>query len=112
MRADAPDLNPVERRQSGDAFATVFCPALRTALREVSAEWAPRWRAGSEGESSIDRVLMRLALLLDRVGDGSALYGNGGEQETLDHGDVRLLAAIRRSLLEQWRREDLIVDLT
>ena len=26
MRADAPDLNPVDRRQSGDAFAAVFCP--------------------------------------------------------------------------------------
>ena len=40
MRADAPDLNPVDRRQSGDAFAAVSCPALRIALREVSAEWA------------------------------------------------------------------------
>ena len=100
MRADAPDLNPVERRQSGDAFAAVFCPALRTALREVSAEWAPQWGAGSEGESSIDQVLMGLALLLDRVGDGSVLSENGGGQETLDHGGVHLLAAIRRNLLE------------
>ncbi len=110
MRAETPELNPVERRQSGDAFATVFCPALRTALREVSAEWAPQWGGRSEGESSIDHVLMRLALLLDRVGDGSVLYGNGGGQDTLDHGDVRLLGAIRRSLLEQWRREDPIVE--
>ena len=42
MRADAPDLNPVDRRQSGDAFAAVSCPALRIALREVSAEAAYR----------------------------------------------------------------------
>ena len=110
MRADAPDLNPVDRRQSGDAFAAVFCPALRTALREVSAEGAPQWGPRSEGESSIENVLIRLALLLDRVGDGSVLYGNSGGQETLYHGDARLLTAIRRSLLEQWRREDPIVD--
>ena len=110
MRADAPDLSPINERQSSDPFAALFCPALRTALREVYAQWAPQWAASSDGEPSIDHVLMRLALLLDRVGDGGALYGNGGGQETLDHADVRLLTAIRRSLLEQWRREDLIVD--
>jgi len=110
MRADAPDLTRVDGRKSGDAFAAVFCPALRTALQEVSAEWAPQWAASSEGESSIDHALMRLALLLDRVGDGSVLYENGGERETLDRADVLLLAAIRRSLLEQWRRKDLFAD--
>ena len=40
MRADVPDLGPVDERRSGDPFAAVFCPALRTALREVYAEWA------------------------------------------------------------------------
>ena len=109
MLADAPDLNPVDERQSADPFATVFCPALRAALREVSAAWAPQWAASSEGESSIDHALLRLALRLGRVGDGS-LYESGGRRETLDHADVRLLVAIRRSLLEQWRREDLFVD--
>ncbi len=110
MLADTPDLNPVDRRQSADPFAKVFCPALRTALREVSDQWAPQWAAGSEGESSLDHGLMRLALRLDRVGDRSVLHENGGGEGTLDHAEVRLLAAIRRSLLEQWRREDLIVD--
>ena len=111
MRADARDLSSVnEERQSSDPFAAVFCPALRTAIREVSAEWAPQWAARSEDESSIDHILMGLALRLDRVEDGSAGYENGGGQEKLDHAEVRLLAAIRRSLLEQWRREDLIVD--
>ena len=110
MRADTPDLSPVNERQSSDPFAAVFCPALRTALREVSAEWAPQWAPISEDESSIDHLLMRLALRLDRRGDGSGLYENSGGQEPLDHADVRLLGAIRRSLLEQWRREDLIVD--
>ena len=37
MRADAPDLNPVDERESGDPFAAVFCPALRTALQDVYA---------------------------------------------------------------------------
>ena len=110
MRADAPNLGPVDHRRSSDPFAAVFCPALRTALREVYAEWAPQWAASSEGESSIDQVLIGLALRLDRVGDGNVPYENGGGQETLDYTDVRLLKAIRRSLLEQWRREDLIVD--
>ena len=110
MLADVPDLDPVDERQSADPFAAVFCPALRTALREVCAECAPQWAASSEGESSINHVLLGLALRLDRVGDGSVPYENGGGQETPDHGDVRLLAAIRRSLLKQWRREDPIVD--
>ena len=110
MLADAPDLDPVDERQSADPFAAVLCPALRTALREVYAEWAPQWAASAEGESSIDHVLMRLALRLDRVGDSNVPYENGGGQETLDDTDIRLLKAIRRNLLEQWRCEDLIVD--
>ena len=110
MLADAPDLNPVDKRQSADPFAAVFCPALRTALREVSGEWALQWATGSEGESSIDRLLMHLALRLDRVEDGGVPFEDGGGRETLDHAGLRLLAAIRRSLLDQWRREDLFVD--
>ena len=111
MRADAPDLSPVDERRSGDTFAAVVCPALRTALHEVSVEWAPQWAPGSEGESSINHVLMSLALRLDRVGDGSVVvYEDGGGQETLDHADLRLLAAIRRSLLERWHRGHLALD--
>ncbi len=110
MLADASGLNPVDERRSSDPFAAVFCPALQTALREVSAEWAPHWTNGSDGESSIDHALMRIAIRLDRVGDGRVLYEDGEGQETLEHTDVRLLAAIRRSLLEQWHREDPIVD--
>ena len=110
MLADAPDLNPVDERQTADPFAAVFCPALRTALQEVSAEWAPQWAASSEGESSIDHALMCLSLRLGRVGDGSVLHENDGGRETLDRADLLLLAAIRRSLLEQWRRNDLFAD--
>ena len=110
MLADAPDPNPVDERQSTDPFATVFCPALRTALRAVSAERVSQRAAISEGESSIDHVLRALALRLDRIGDGSVRFGNGAEQDTLGAVELRLLASIRRSLLEQWRREELIVD--
>ena len=71
MLADAPDLNPVDERRSGDPFAAVFCPALRTALRDVSAEWAPKWARGSENESSINPVLTRLAERLEAVSNDS-----------------------------------------
>ncbi len=110
MLADVPHLDPVDERQSADPFAAVFCPALRTALREVYSECGPQWATSSEGESSIDHVLLGLALRLERVGDSSVPCENGGGQETLNHADVRLLGAIRRSLLEQWRRKDPIVD--
>ena len=110
MRADVPDLGPVDERQSSDPFAAVFCPALRSALRKVSAEWAPQSAPMSETESTVDDLLLGLALRLDRVDDGSVLYENGGGQETLERADVLLLAAIRRSLLEQWHRDDLFVD--
>ena len=110
MLADASGLNPADQRQSSDPFAAVFCPALRTAVREVSAELALEGARGSEGESSIDNVLTRLALRLERMDDGTVLHENGGGRETLGHADVLLLAAIRRSLLEQWRREDVIAD--
>ena len=76
----------------------------------MSAEWAPQGAARSDGESSIDHLLMRLALRLDRVGEGTVVAEDGGGQETLDPAGLRLLAAIRRSLLGQWRREDLFVD--
>ena len=110
MRADASDLNPVDQQQSSDPFAAVFCPALRTALREVSAECTPEWAPRSGDKSSIDYVLMRLALRLESVGDGRVLYGDRGGAETPDPADVRLLGSIRRSLLEQWRRDGLGVD--
>ena len=110
MRADVPDLGPVDERRSSDPFAAVFCPALRTALRKVSAEWAPQRAPMSKNESTIDDLLLGLALRLDRIDDGSVLYENGGGQQTLEHADVLLLAAIRRSLLEQWRRDDLFID--
>lgn len=54
--------------------------------------------------------MMRLAMLLDRMGDGSVNYENGGGQDPLGHADVLLLAAIRRSLLQRWRRGDATVD--
>ena len=104
MLPAAPDLDPIDEPQSADPFAAVSCPALRTALREVYAQWAPRWACSFESEGPIDHVLIRLALCLDRVGDGNILHQNGGQDE------VHLLGAIRRSLLEQGRREDLIVD--
>ena len=110
MHTGASDLGPAGKRRSSDPFAAVFCPALRSALREVSVKWAPQWALMSEDESSIDHALMRLALRLVRMGNGGSLHENGGGQEPLDHAGVYLLGAIRRSLLEQWRREDLIVD--
>lgn len=56
MPADASGLNPVDERRSSDPFAAVCCPALRTALREVSAALAPEWDARTDGESSIGRL--------------------------------------------------------
>ncbi len=110
MRADAAGLGPIDERQSSDPFAAVCCPVLRTTLRQVSAEWAPHWALVSENESSIDHLLMNLAQRLVRMGNGDGLHGNGEGQERLDPGDARLLAAIRRSLLEQGRREDPATD--
>ena len=110
MRVDAPNLGPVDEQRSSDPFAAVCCPALRTALRQVSAERTPPWALVSESESSIDPLLMSLAQRLVRMGNGDDLRGNGGGQERLDHAEVRMLGAIRRSLLEQGRREDPITD--
>ena len=111
MLADIPELNTVDEHRSRDLFAAVVCPALRTSLREVSAEWTPRWPLASEGESSIEDTLMRLALRLDGVSDGNVVPEDGGRWETHDpRTEVRLLAAIRRDLLERWRRRDLAVD--
>ncbi len=111
MSSNAPDLNPVRDRPSRDPFAGVHCPALRSALREVSAECAPRWVSGSgDDEPSLIRTLMHLARRLDRGGDGS-VSKNGDLHETRDaKAGIILLAAIRRDLLEQWLRKDLAVD--
>lgn len=110
MSTHAPNLNVAEDHPSRDPFAGVYCPALRLALREVSAEWAPGWAPGSEGESSPNRTLMQLAHRLDRGGDGS-ISRDGDRHEGQDaRAGVRMLAAIRRNLLEQWRRKDLAVD--
>ncbi len=111
MLAETPELNTVDERRSGDPFAAVACPALRMSLREVSAEWTPRWPLASESASSIEDTLMRLALRLDGVSDGNVLPEDGGRWQTHDaRTEVRLLAAIRRDLLEQWRRKDLAID--
>ncbi len=110
MRTDAPDLDPVDDGRSSHPFATVLCPALQTALQEVAAAWAPEWIPRSEGGTPIGPVLMRLAMRLDRMGDGDGAYENGGGEETLEQADALLLAAIRRSLLKQWRRGNIFVD--
>ena len=109
MSSNAPDLNPAENRPSEDTFAGVDCPALRSALREVFAEYAPSWISGSEGEFSLNRTLMRLAQRLDHGSDHAVPRGDIHEARDAKEG-VSLLAAIRRNLLEQWRRKDLAVD--
>ncbi len=74
----------------------------------------------------MERTLMRLASRLDgkatllpltdcvngnAVSNGNVGPENGGRSETRDpRTEVRLLAAIRRALLEQWRRKDLAID--
>ena len=109
MRTGAPDLDPAHQRQSSDPFAAVLCPALRRAVQEVSAVWAPEWAPRTEGESSINRLLIRLAVRLDLGSDVGVEYEDG-EPEMPEPADVLLLAAIRRSLLEQWRRKEVAVD--
>ncbi len=110
MRADAPHVGPVEQRGSSDPFAAVPCSALRTALREVSAEWATQWAFVSDNESSIDHLLTSLAQRLVSMGNSDGPDGNGGGREKLENADVRLLVAIRGSLLQQWHRKDPIID--
>lgn len=119
----------IEEDLSERVFAALPCPALRASLRNVSAAWTSCATVGPEGESSVDHTLMRLALRLDGTatqppptantcasGDDASSNGTArpedhGQPETLDAGaEIHLLAAIRRDLLEQWRRRDLPVD--
>jgi len=102
---------PLQERRSKDPFAAVSCPALRTSLREVSAEWTPKWAIGPDGQSPIDPVLVRLALRLDGFIDRRESVNDDDLTEEYDSRlEVRLLEAIRRDLLEQWRRGDLPVE--
>lgn len=111
MLTHRPSGAKVEERRSHDPFGTVNCPALRTALREVSAEWTPEWTLGSESQAAFDHVLLRLALRLDGADNGLALADAGVPQERPDpRVEVGLLEGIRRDLLAQWRRGALPVD--
>lgn len=103
MRTNAPDQNPADETRSKDPFSAVFCPTLRTALREVFAEWTPQLTIRSEGEFSLEATGMQLALLLDRSGANGVPHEVDGPPEVVDQAGVRLLTAIRRNLLEQWR---------
>jgi signal transduction histidine kinase len=111
MSLHAANMDPVDSRRSEDPFAGVVCPVLRASLREVAAELAPRWDPGSEDEASFNHELTRRALRLDGGAAGRGLQGGGGRPDGLDaRAEAILLAALRRSLLEQWRRRDLAVD--
>ena len=111
MRTKPSHAAPVKEHRSKDRFAAVICPAIRTALREVSAEWASDGALESGGPSSTDDALIRLGLHLDGTGDPAAFSKGGSRPGSRDARiDARLLEAIRRDLLEQWRRRDLPVD--
>jgi signal transduction histidine kinase len=111
MNMKTPTPGAVEKHRSTDPFAAVSCPALRTALREVSAEWTPGGAWGCGDQTSMDHTLLRLALRLDGIDDPRVLPEVDGRRLTHDpRVEGRLLEAIRRDLLEQWRRRELPVD--
>lgn len=113
MLANRPVAAQVDEPRTRDPFGAVTCPALRTALREVSAEWAPEWTLGSESQAAFDEALVRLALRLDGAEYGRGLPEEeaGGPQAKHDPKvEVRLLEAIRRDLLGQWHRGALPVE--
>jgi signal transduction histidine kinase len=111
MLANRPAAAPVDERWPRDPFAVVTCPALRTSLREVSAEWNPESASGSESQAAFDDALVRLALRLDGAQDRGLLpEGDAPEERHDPRVEIRLLEAIRQDLLAQWGRGALPVD--
>ena len=111
MPVHAASLGPLEKRRSKDPFVNVACPVLRDSLREVAAELVPNGAPGSEDEALINEDLARLALRLDGAGAGTVLRVGSPNQGGLDaRAEVHMLVALRRSLLEQWRRKSMAVD--
>jgi len=102
----------VQEYRSRVHFSHVRCPALRTAVREICAEWSSSWAA--EGSPlPLDSVLTRLARRVDQATKSTRVKEkqiDGGQDTASALIEMRLLGALRVSLLRQWRRRQKGVD--
>ena len=111
MTERAADLSPLEAGRSRDPFIDIACPVLRESFLELAAEMAPSWAPGSEDEASFTRDLARLALYLSEASDHSVLRLGSPQESGLGiTADIRVLAALRKKLLDRWRRKSVDVD--
>jgi signal transduction histidine kinase len=111
MASNVPHLILVDEGAETTHFDTVTCPALRSALREVSVDWSARSVAGPGGEASLNAALMHIALRLGSLDEAAVVDEEGIAAYAPDpQTEGALLKAVRQSLFDQWRREELQVS--